>query len=226
MIVYIATNKMNGKQYIGYTTLLLDNRIKNHIRKAFYKAGKHYNYFFQRALRKYSNDAFIWEILYTCKNKSECCTKEIEYIKKYNSIAPNGYNLTHGGEGGIQSDITKLKISNSIKKIHADHPEKYDRMQIMTKDERSTVAKKAWKTKKINGYKTTAGYTHTEDSKQKMSITKNNKNTIQWKNIFTSEIVYKSLTDMSKYTGLTIGTFSHVKQLRTKQTNCGWTIIL
>ena len=56
-----------------------------------------------------------------------------------------------------------------------------------------------------------------------MSETKNNKNKIKWFNIKTNESVELSLTKMSEYTNLSIGTFSHINQGRQKQTKCGWT---
>lgn len=40
---------------------------------------------------------------------------EIEYIKKYNCIAPNGYNLRNGGNRGKHNEETKKKISESLK---------------------------------------------------------------------------------------------------------------
>jgi group I intron endonuclease len=222
MIVYVATNKINGKQYIGYTTKSLNTRIKGHLKKAYDKNGKHYNYHFQKAIRKYSINNFSWDILFKCSNKQECCAKEIEYIKIYNSLAPNGYNLTQGGDGGIQSDLTKLKISNSVKLIHKLYPEKYDRMKILSYEERSLQAKKAWQTKKDRGYKKLSGYKMSIESKEKMSNTKNKLNKCQWINVNTNEIVSMSLTEMSKYTGLTIGAFNHIKQGRRQKTKCGW----
>jgi len=222
MIVYIATNKINGKKYIGYTTGTLHERIKNHVRKANDKNQKAYNYFFQRAIRKHSINNFIWEVLCICSNKEECCIKEKEYIKQYNSIAPNGYNLTEGGDGGIQSSITRLKMSDALKKAHKEFPDKFDRMLTMTKESRSNQAKKAWETKKLKGYKSISGFKISNEAKQKMSITKNNKNKCGWINVNTNEIVYKSLTDMSILTELSIGVFNHLKQGRQQKTKCGW----
>ena len=95
-------------------------------------------------------------------------------------------------------------------------------MLTMTKESRSNQAKKAWVTKKLKGYKSISGFKLSNDAKQKMSITKNNKNKCGWININTNQIVYKSLTDMSKFTGLSIGIFSHIKQDRQQKTKCGW----
>ena len=222
MLVYVATNKVNNKQYVGYTTIGLNSRIKNHLKKAYNKSGKHYNYYFQRSIRKYSINSFTWDVIRYCSSKKECIEKEIEYIKKYNSIHPNGYNLTHGGDGGSPSEETKLKISKSIKKIHQNNPDVYNRMINMTPESRSNAAKKAWDTKRANGFKTRAGHKASNESKQKMSNTKNNNNKISWINCFSGEIIHKSMTDMHKFTGLSIGVFSHIKMGRYEKTRCGW----
>lgn len=55
-----------------------------------------------------------------------------------------------------------------------------------------------------------------------MSITKNLKNKLNWINIKTDEKQSASLTNMSKYTGLSIGVFNHIKHGRQIQTKCGW----
>ena len=43
---------------------------------------------------------------------------EIQYIEKYNSMVPNGYNLKKGGNSGKHHEETKKKISESLKKTH------------------------------------------------------------------------------------------------------------
>jgi len=50
-----------------------------------------------RALWKYDD----WQVskLHTCKTRDEANRIEIECIRNFNSIAPNGYNLTRGGDG-------------------------------------------------------------------------------------------------------------------------------
>jgi hypothetical protein len=80
-------------------------------------------------------------------------------------------------------------------------------------------------TKKLNGYVFPTGWNQTEEAKIKMSETKNNKNKLKWFNVLTNESVELSMKKMSQYTGLSIGTFSHVKQGRIKVTKSGWSII-
>jgi len=223
MLVYLATNLINGKQYIGYTTKTLPERIKTHVHKSRCKLNKHYFYLFKQALRKYGTDNFKWEILEDCFSKEECCKREIFYISKYNTISPNGYNLTKGGNGGVQSDDTKLKISESVKRYWKNNKESNTFVRA-SKEDRITWAKQSWEIKKQKGY-IKPSYLHKEDSKIKMSLTKNKLNKIEWINVYTLETVELSLTDMSKKTGLSIGVFNHLKQGRQLQTKCGWKII-
>ena len=220
MIVYKATNKVNGKSYIGYTTKSLEERKKTHFYKSKNKSDKHYFYLFKKALRKYGFESFEWSIICECSNIEECCSSEIFFIKNLNTISPNGYNLTEGGNGGIQSIETKKKISNSVKKFWDNNEEKHPWFKVDS-ETRSEWAKKSWKKKKDNNYKPPL-LIHSNESKEQMSETKNLKNRIKWININTNEEQYLSCTKMSLLTGLSISTFNHIKKGRAIKTKCGW----
>ena len=92
--IYKATNKTNGKCYIGFDSNW-PQRMWEH------KSPVNYNkkYKFYNALRKYGLDNFEWEILYQSKDK-EYTLKIMEtfFIKQYDSMNC-GYNSTMGGEG-------------------------------------------------------------------------------------------------------------------------------
>lgn len=110
MIIYKITNLINGKIYIGQTVRKLSTRISNH---------KCYNgSLISNAFKKYGDENFSIEIIDRASSKNELDTKEIYWIERYNSIAPNGYNITKGGGGTIGyklSDETKQKISKANK---------------------------------------------------------------------------------------------------------------
>ena len=91
MIIYKATNLINGKYYIGKTKNSLESRIKSH--KA---ASTKKDLVFYRAINKYGFDNFKWEILIECQNLDEL--NEVE--KKYISENGDGYNIAKGGDGG------------------------------------------------------------------------------------------------------------------------------
>jgi group I intron endonuclease len=110
MIIYKATNKVNGKVYIGKTKYTLDHRKSEHIRKA--KNGK---LLFHKALRKYGEVNFDWNVIYQCDNFEELNKAEIKFITEYNSNEV-GYNLTTGGDGGYTfSDDVLKKIGEHTK---------------------------------------------------------------------------------------------------------------
>lgn len=224
MIVYKATNTINGKIYIGYTTKTLEKRKKEHLYKSRCKTDNQYFYLFREAIRKYGFKNFKWEIIAECKNIEECCSLEIEFIKKLNSISPVGYNLTNGGNGGSPSEQTKNKISKSVKFFWDNNKSKHPWYNI-SNNKRSEWARKSWKIKKENNYKP-KGINHSEESKNQMSVTKNKLNSLNWINIKTGEEKFLSCTDMSKITGLSISTFNHIKNGRAKETKCGWTLKL
>ncbi len=111
MIIYKATNKINGKSYIGQTVKSLESRKNEHKRSL-------NDFYFIRALRKYGFDSFEWGVLEYCDSKEELDEMEFHYIKQYGSFRPSGYNMTLGGEGSLgwkPSVETKKKISNSKK---------------------------------------------------------------------------------------------------------------
>jgi len=116
-IIYKATNKVNGKVYIGQTVQSLRVRRNSHYCLADNDAIKTH---FHRALHKYDKHRFVWKIIEFCDTKEELDEMEFHYIKKFDSFK-YGYNMTLGGEGTIGrvcSDVTREKISiaNSGKK--------------------------------------------------------------------------------------------------------------
>lgn len=122
-LIYKATNKINGKAYIGQTVKSLRKRKRDHLAAAFRPGA---DFYFWRAIRKYGPENFKWEKLCECASKVELDKKEKYYITYYNTFE-NGYNLTLGGEGNlgwIPSEEIKKKISKSRrgKLIGKDNP--------------------------------------------------------------------------------------------------------
>ena len=102
MIIYKATNLINGKFYIGQTVNLLRKRISQHKYNAFVKKTKKPFYY---AIRKYGWNNFKWKILDDkIDNINILNEKEVYWIKILNTLLPNGYNLTGGGKGYIISE--------------------------------------------------------------------------------------------------------------------------
>ena len=124
MIIYKSTNKITGKIYIGQTTHTLDKRIKGHINES----KKDKNRPFLLSINKYGVDNFTFETIDSANNLDELNDKEIYWVNFYNSVSPNGYNVTGGGQGkkmistnelgkriskGLQNSEKWQKIKNS-----------------------------------------------------------------------------------------------------------------
>lgn len=79
-------------------------------------AGYKGNEHFWRAIEKYGWNNFKHEILYSGLSKEIACKIEIELIAKYNSADKKyGYNIALGGEHSTHSEETRRKMSEANK---------------------------------------------------------------------------------------------------------------
>ena len=90
--IYIITNKLNGKSYIGQA-VDVKKRFQSHCKPSAWILNGD---LVGRAIQKYGKENFVCETL--CENVDDYNEQEIYYIEKYNTIAPNGYNISSGGE--------------------------------------------------------------------------------------------------------------------------------
>lgn len=104
--IYKITNKINNKVYVGCSIDII-KRWKSHINNNVIGIGQ--------AITKYGASNFSFEVLLECPN---ICFDywEVYYITKFDSVAPNGYNLTGGGNvRKIVSAEARLKMSVALK---------------------------------------------------------------------------------------------------------------
>jgi len=87
-VIYLTTNNINGRQYIGVDT----NNDKN-----YYGSGK----IIRLALKKYSRTNFTKEILEENEDDKYLFEREHYWIDKYDAVNnENFYNIAEGGKGG------------------------------------------------------------------------------------------------------------------------------
>lgn len=110
-IVYCHTNKINGKQYIGLTSMSLEERCGTD--------GTRYRncVAFWKAIQKYGWENFSHKVLAYDLTREKANELEIYYISKFNTLVPNGYNLSPGGEAYERSEewrknLSKAKMGN------------------------------------------------------------------------------------------------------------------
>lgn len=105
--IYKITNIQNNKIYIGKTTTCIQERFSKHIYESNTPNTKGYSFILHKAFRKYGLDNFNIEQVEEVDNKF-LNEREVYWINFYNSIIPNGYNMTFGGEGSVKIDYNKV----------------------------------------------------------------------------------------------------------------------
>ena len=116
--VYIHTNKITHKAYIGITSQPVEQRWGKNGCK--YKNSKH----FWNAIKKYGWDNFDHIVFMTDLIQEEACRIEQLLIALYNTNnAKYGYNISSGGENGFYgchlSEEQKQKKSERMKGLYA-----------------------------------------------------------------------------------------------------------
>jgi len=99
-----------AKKYIGEDLQKWGgkSRYNQHFNNAYKPNTGVYNCEFHKAIREHKKESFTLEILCTC-HKNELNDLEKFYIKKYNTLHPNGYNMTEGGLDGKHCDLANEK---------------------------------------------------------------------------------------------------------------------
>lgn len=134
-MIYVATNKINGKKYVG-KTYNFEKRKREHL----YDINDDIP--FHRALKKYGFENFEWKIIDRAETEKEIIEKEIVWIKELNTCIhatnSNGYNITIGGEGGVswnsrpvvQFDLNGEYVNEYLSCAHAAVETKIQRHSI------------------------------------------------------------------------------------------------
>jgi group I intron endonuclease len=111
--IYLITNLINNKKYVGITIRSLKDRWQEHLRYS--------RNILQKAIKKYGKENFKIELVEELHNVTEkdLLLKETFYINKFDTFVNNrrGYNAVKNSEGRlIFSKVTKQKMSIN----HAD----------------------------------------------------------------------------------------------------------
>ena len=145
--IYLATNLINGKQYVGFDSCW-PRRMRKHSRVKDDTA-------IHKAIQKYGNEAFRWQVLYQSKDREHPLNiMEPYFIKEYGTYG-NGYNQTFGGEapmlGKKHTEESKRSMSFNTSgkknpmygKVHSEETRRKIRekrkYQIITKETKSKM---------------------------------------------------------------------------------------
>jgi hypothetical protein len=105
MIIYKIENLINGKLYIGQTTRSIESRFLSHSKG---------DMIIGRAIKKYGIQSFKISVIDNATDKKVLNEKEKYWIKKLNTLSPNGYNISTGGTGGNLGELVNKKIKDTM----------------------------------------------------------------------------------------------------------------
>ena len=134
--VYLTTNLVNGKQYVG-----------QHLHDGFDDKYKGSGMAITNAINKYGWNNFDCKVICWCTTQTQLNEAEDNYIKLLDTMYPNGYNLRGGGAKGRFSVEGRENISRGHKgqipwnkglKGVTKHTEE-------TRKKMSTIVKNRWK---------------------------------------------------------------------------------
>jgi group I intron endonuclease len=182
--IYKITNLLTGKAYVGQKYV---EGNKNPLKDNYMGSGL----YIKRSIEKYGKENFKKEILIDeLTSQFAANIFEIYFIKKEETLNPNGYNFAIGGQGGKankghkHSEETKNKISKANKgrkhtketKLKMHHPHKKfsndtrQKMSIAKKGKCSKETKLKMSLANL-GNKKMKGKHHSKETKLKMSLT-------------------------------------------------------
>lgn len=104
--VYQIRNLINGKVYIGSTTMSFEKRMSHHLNQL--KRNNHKNRYLQNAWNKHGEDNFIFEILKTC-NIEDCLKEEQIYL----DLIKFKYNINPLATGAPNKSQETIKRRNT-----------------------------------------------------------------------------------------------------------------
>jgi group I intron endonuclease len=110
-VIYVITNTVNGKQYVGQTRHAIEQRWRDHV---WYAQKGNLTRPLPRAINKYGIKAFTIEQIDEAETLEDLNKREIHHIARLKTLSPNGYNLTSGGDYFVFSEETKKKISREV----------------------------------------------------------------------------------------------------------------
>ena len=145
--IYLNTDLKTGKQYAGQHHYNKEGELDPN----YHGSGV----LWTKVLKKRPKELIKEEYIKTCYSEEEMNSDEQYYIKFFDTLYPNGYNLTEGGDGGVRCDETRRKISDAMKGKPS-----HNKGKPMSEEQKKKMSESQ------------KGKHHSEETKKKMSISR------------------------------------------------------
>lgn len=112
--IYLITNLENNKKYVGQTILSVEQRWTTHQKRIIP------NSYINKAILKHGVDKFQFEEICSCVSKDQLNSLEQYFVSYFNSMVPNGYNQTSGGDSNtifskeVREKMRKAKLGKKF----------------------------------------------------------------------------------------------------------------
>lgn len=208
--IYKYQNSINQKIYIGKAQDIAQ-RVRDHRYNA--SNPKRDNCVFHKALRKYGEENFIFEIVEEC-DKSILDEREQYWIAYYNSQLPNGYNMTSGGDGGqgelFRKPVMQYSLLGDFIKEYESASEAARQLDVFKSN---LTAACRGETSQCGGFQ----WKYKDDPREIKPIAKaNGKLVAQYDKNNTFIKIYTSAKEASDITGIGVGSIRHCCNGRSK----------
>ena len=104
--IYLITDTTNGMKYTGKHHYHIEGQLD---------PNYHGSGVIIKNIYRKRPETLKEEYIKTCYSEEEMCSDEQYYINFYDTLWPNGYNLTEGGDGVLPSEESRRKMSESHK---------------------------------------------------------------------------------------------------------------
>lgn len=157
--IYKITNHVNGKQYIGFTSLNPEARFKEHMK------GDGGAILIEKAVKKYGPDKFSYEVLEESEDRKYLLHEREEYYIRFfkTHSSEGGYNRSFGGTANRRGKkaTPEQRLAMSISRTGKRRPPSFaEKMKVKMKGRAITWGEKI--------SKTLSGTTLSESTKEKM----------------------------------------------------------
>lgn len=155
MLAYLVTNNLSNKAYVGITTRSINRRWYEH-KYVKNSCGQ----LLAKAISKYGEKSFNIEPIASPIDKSVETLRDLEkiLIKQFETMVPNGYNLTTGGDGVFGYKHTPQKIA--------------EMSQSRKGKKASDITKQKMKEAHLGSKNHFYGKEHSDETKKKISLAK------------------------------------------------------